>query len=208
MGPDEVHDAELQSVWLALDADLSGFVDSGEFGVFMRKGEPPVEKVPNLRRRLDHGKLLRAECNDMEAAKMMKEIDQLRVRTSRYNAATLRMQAEHAECERPAMDLECGALFPELPSPPREGSRSVRIPAGKTPIANTVQLPSSPRTRPPRVATLRDEQRVWRKTDNFGLPRSMYKPVLLKDGASGGAAEAVRYKLDLPKRFPRPGNWQ
>ena len=44
--PEEIRDAELHSLWLALDADLSGFVTAGEFGVFMRKGEPVEVAIP------------------------------------------------------------------------------------------------------------------------------------------------------------------
>ena len=33
----------IKSVWLALDADRSGYINAGEFGQFMRRGE----HVPN-----------------------------------------------------------------------------------------------------------------------------------------------------------------
>ena len=36
----EAHEMALLGVWLALDRDGSGHISVGEFGAFMRKGEP------------------------------------------------------------------------------------------------------------------------------------------------------------------------
>ena len=38
--PKELPEAALKAVWLALDRDGSGHISVGEFGAFMRKGEP------------------------------------------------------------------------------------------------------------------------------------------------------------------------
>ena len=53
--------------------------------------------------------------------------------------------------------------------------------------------------KPPRVASIRDEQHPWetRAPIDVPLPRSMFKPVLLTNSASGSAAEAVSFRLDL-----------
>ena len=40
--PRKLPDSKLRAVWAALDADGSGFITAGEFGGFMRKGEPAV----------------------------------------------------------------------------------------------------------------------------------------------------------------------
>ena len=40
--PRKLPDGQLRAVWAALDADGSGFITAGEFGGFMRKGEPAV----------------------------------------------------------------------------------------------------------------------------------------------------------------------
>ena len=43
--PKELPEAALKAVWLALDRDGSGHISVGEFGAFMRKGEPVQDKA-------------------------------------------------------------------------------------------------------------------------------------------------------------------
>ena len=60
-------DRQLQSVWRALDTDMSGFIDAGEFGRFMKKGEqhkpPPKQAIQQAA----HDEAL-AEKREMERA--------------------------------------------------------------------------------------------------------------------------------------------
>ena len=43
--PKELPEAALKAVWVALDSDGSGHISVGEFGAFMRKGEPHKGKA-------------------------------------------------------------------------------------------------------------------------------------------------------------------
>ena len=43
--PKELPEAALKAVWVALDSDGSGHISVGEFGAFMRKGEPVQDKA-------------------------------------------------------------------------------------------------------------------------------------------------------------------
>ena len=43
--PKELPEPALKAVWVALDNDCSGHISVGEFGAFMRKGEPVQDKA-------------------------------------------------------------------------------------------------------------------------------------------------------------------
>lgn len=43
-------DQKLKALWRALDGDMSGFIDAGEFGRFIGKGKPPPEKTTSKMR--------------------------------------------------------------------------------------------------------------------------------------------------------------
>ena len=43
--PKELPEPALKAVWVALDSDGSGYITVGEFGAFMRKGEPVQDKA-------------------------------------------------------------------------------------------------------------------------------------------------------------------
>ena len=94
ISPDEIHEAELQSLWLALDADLSGFVTAGEFGAFMRKGEPVVEKPSNLEVRFQNARRERAKWDAKAAAATEEHISILKDRAAAYNAASAAYETE------------------------------------------------------------------------------------------------------------------
>ena len=86
--PEEIRDAELHSLWLGLDADLSGFVTVGEFGAFMLKGEPVVEKPTIQEKRLELAQEQRRDWDRRAAMKVEKEIAMLRERTETYHATS------------------------------------------------------------------------------------------------------------------------
>ena len=60
----EVSDSALKRVWAALDDDRSGYLTSGEFGAFMRKGEAALRELTPQR----SWKEKRTEKNRLEAA--------------------------------------------------------------------------------------------------------------------------------------------
>ena len=54
---DQLSEARLKALWLALDEDGSGHLSSGEFGMFMNIGKPVVERMSPL----EHRRLLSVE---------------------------------------------------------------------------------------------------------------------------------------------------
>ena len=71
----DLPDDEVKALWLALDADLGGFVSADEFGKFMRKGEPekgPTWKERRQAQKAKEGAAVRAE-NDERVGKALNE---------------------------------------------------------------------------------------------------------------------------------------
>ena len=232
ISPDEIHEAELQSLWLALDADLSGFVTAGEFGAFMRKGEPVVEKPSNLEVRFQNARRERAKWDAKAAAATEEHISILKDRAAAYNAASAAYETERERLRaRPSTSSSMrstrdGIALPTPPSTPRDGTRSARVDRASTPQTRSPRWappsinPMNPRpsTGSPRVARAiytapsEQAQMAWSKRpeSRIGLPRSMFKPVLVKNAASGAAVEVVSYRLDLKRMRRRAGrydNW-
>ena len=243
--PDEIRDAELHSLWLALDADLSGFVTAGEFGSFMRKGEPVVEKPTIQEKRLELAQEQRKDWDRRTAVKVEQEIAMLRERTDMYIAASHQLREQRnrlaqqtavgapnarpqpssfgAPSARP-LSSRPGELRPRPPSSPRESlplSARTRLPSATptrtsgpnpplwgpqpSPVRPRTASPRAERVTAPRVAHIFNSddarnnltKRPEMTVNSNVLPRTLFKPVLVKNSASGAAAETVCYRIDL-----------
>jgi hypothetical protein len=226
--PEEIRDAELHSLWLGLDADLSGFVTVGEFGAFMLKGEPVVEKPTIQEKRLELAQEQRRDWDRRAAMKVEKEIAMLRERTETYHATSHQLREQSRRLAQQTADggpqsARLAELRPRPPSSPRDGppssSARTRLPSA-TPARPSAPSPSpsSPRSsalRPqtasprvivaPRVAHIFNSddarnnltKRTEMMVNSSAVPRSVFKPLLVKNSASGAAAETVCYRIDL-----------
>ena len=86
---DQLSEARLKALWLALDEDGSGHLSSGEFGMFMNIGKPVVERMSPLEHRrllsvearLD-GEAVSAEDARLQAAKEERDLVPTQVRVN------------------------------------------------------------------------------------------------------------------------------
>ena len=100
MSETEMPEPRLKALWLALDADCSGYLTSGEFGAFMKLGEPAVERISNLERRKGISAEQRldletryAEDVTWEARKIERDLDAEHGPRSRTEALARRLRA-------------------------------------------------------------------------------------------------------------------
>ena len=88
----ELSDLKLKALWVALDADDSGFVESGEFHRFMNKEETPQDKAAlRAQKQAEKNRRLREE---LEAQRLRElELDGYK---SMYKTAVMRRELEEA----------------------------------------------------------------------------------------------------------------
>ena len=84
LSEEEYPEEYIKSVWKALDPNFSGYIGSGEFGRFMKRGEPPSQQQPIVERRRQLSARLRAS---FEEDRVKEAREQLRhsQRTSRQH---------------------------------------------------------------------------------------------------------------------------
>ena len=133
---EKLSDGSLMSVWAALDADRSGYITAGEFGKFMRQGEPDQPIVPVLERRRIASARVRA---DFETTTV--KLTQQQVADSRKSARQYEDEVAQLSRELAAMNRPTSARAPPL----RASSARARPVSHSSPrSALPAYLPSSP----------------------------------------------------------------
>ena len=133
---EKLSDDSLRSVWAALDADRSGYITAGEFGKFMRQGEPDQPIVPVLERRRIASARVRADFETTTVKLTQQQVADSRKSARQYEDEVAQLSRELAAMNRPTS--------PRAPPVRASSARARPISQSSPRSALPAYLPSSP----------------------------------------------------------------
>jgi Ca2+-binding EF-hand superfamily protein len=132
-----VSERQLKGLWVALDKDGSGLISAGEFGQFMRLGEP--KKLTTLEERRAHlASQTRAAAESMRVELRKRQLSKVAARTHEYNARMAELAAELAK--------ESGGNAEAAPEAASDNATTVGVTL--PPLVSAARSEPSPRAKP------------------------------------------------------------